>query len=42
MNKGLRNDSGTSTACIQDGIGILIQTHYQKPISFSIPLAKGK
>ena len=30
----LRNDSGTSVVDIQDSIGILIQTYYQKPISF--------
>lgn len=31
----LRNDSGTSVMNIQDSIGILIQTYYQKPISFT-------
>ena len=30
----LRNDSGTSFIDIQDAIGILIQTYYQKPINF--------
>jgi hypothetical protein len=30
----LRNDSGTSVVDIQDSIGILIQTYYQKPINF--------
>lgn len=30
----LRNDSGTSVMDIQDEIGILIQTYYQKPINF--------
>lgn len=30
----LRNDSGTSIVKIQDSIGILIQTYYQKPINF--------
>ena len=30
----LRNDSGTSVVDIQDAIGILLQTYYQKPISF--------